>query len=100
MISTETRYKTPDDELLAIVKAFKMWRHYLESCKHEVLVLTDYNNLRCFINTKSLSSRQVCWTQEISRYHFQIDYCQGKANATADTLSRFLQRSQDKKDEL
>ena len=59
MILAKTRYKTHDAELLAIVKAFKTWRHYLESCKHEVLVLTNYNNLRRFMDKKSLSSRQV-----------------------------------------
>ncbi len=61
MIPTETQYETHDGELLAIVEAFKTWRHYLEGYKHEVLVLTDYNNLKQFIDMKSLSSRQVRW---------------------------------------
>ena len=59
MISAETCYKTHNSELLAIVEVFKTWRHYWEDYKHEVLVLTDHNNLRQFMNTKSLSSRQV-----------------------------------------
>ena len=100
MIPAETRYETHDGELLAIVKAFKTWRHYLEGCKHEVLVLTDHNNLRRFMDTKSLSSRQVRWAQELSRYHFRIDYRQGKANGAADALSRFPQRNQAEEDEL
>ncbi len=74
MIPAETRYKTHNGKLLAIVEAFKTWRHYLEGCKHEALVLTDHNNLQNFINTKSLSFRQVQWAQELSRYHFRIDY--------------------------
>ncbi len=45
------------------------------------------------MDTKSLSSRQVRWAQELSRYHFRIDYQQGKANGAADTLSRYPQRS-------
>ena len=57
-------------------------------------MLTDHNNLRRFMDTKSLSSRQVCWAQELSRYHFRIDYRQGKANRAADALSRYPQRSQ------
>ena len=60
IIPAETRYKTHNNELLAIVEAFKTWRHYLEGSQHEVLMLIDHNNLRKFINTKSLSSRQVC----------------------------------------
>ena len=63
-------------------------------------MLTDHNNLRRFMDTKSLSSRQVRWAQELSRYHFRIDYRQGKANAAADALSRFPQRSQSEEEEL
>ena len=57
MIPAETRYETHDDELLTIVEAFKTWQYYLGGCKHEVLVLTDHNNLCQFMDTKSLSSR-------------------------------------------
>ncbi len=74
MILAETWYEIRDSELLAIVEVFKTWRHYLEGCKHEVLVLTDYNNLQLFMDTKSLSSRQVWWAQELSKYYFRIDY--------------------------
>ena len=56
-------------------------------------MLTDHNNLRRFMDTKSLSSRQVRWAQELSRYHFRIDYRQGKANGAADALSQYPQRS-------
>ncbi len=93
IIPAGTRYETHDGELLAIVEAFKTWRHYLEGCKHEVLMLKDHNNLQRFMDTKSLSFRQVRWAQELSRYHFRIDYRQGKANGAADVLSRYPQRS-------
>ena len=63
-------------------------------------MLTDYNNLRRFMNTKSLSFRQVRWAQELPRYHFRIDYRQGKANRAADALSRFSQRNKDDKEKL
>ena len=59
MIPAKTWYKTYDGKFLAIVEAFKTWRHYLEGCKHKILVFTDHNNLRCFMDTKSLSFRQV-----------------------------------------
>ena len=41
MIPTETWYKTHNSKLLAIVKAFKIWRHFLEGCKYKVLVFID-----------------------------------------------------------
>ena len=59
MILAEIKYKTHNDELLAIFGAFKTSHHYLEGCKHKVLVFTNNNNLRWFMDTKSLSSRQV-----------------------------------------
>ena len=70
MILVETQYKTHNGKLLAIIEAFKTWRHYLEGYKHEVLVLTDHNNFRRFMDTKSLSSRQVHWAQKLSWYYF------------------------------
>ena len=73
MIPAKARYKTHNGKLLAIVEAFKTWRHHLEGCKYEVLVLIIYNNLGCFMEMKNLSSRQVWWAQELSQYHFQID---------------------------
>ena len=100
MIPAETRYETHNGELLAIIEAFKTWRHYLEGCKYKVLVLTDHNNLRQFMNTKSLSSRQVRWAQELFQYHFQIDFCQGKTNGAADALSQYPQQSVEEENTL
>ena len=67
--------------------------HYLKESQHEVLVLTDHNNLRQFMETKSLSSKQVRWAQKLSRYYFRINYCQGKANKATDALSQYPQQS-------
>ena len=95
MITAETCYKSYDQELLAIIEAFKTWRYYLEGCKYEVLVLTGHNNLHQFMDMKSFSSCQVRWAQKLSYYHFRIDYWQGMANGVADALSWFPQRSMD-----
>ena len=74
IILAEIQYETYDGELLAIIEAFKTWRHYLKGCKYEFLVPTDQNNLQQFMDTKSFSFCKVCWTQKFSRYHFWIDY--------------------------
>ena len=100
IILAETRYGTHDGEILAIVEAFKTGKHYLQGTQHEVFVLTNYNNLHRFINTKSLSSRQVRWAQELSRYHFRIDHCQGKANGAIDALSQYPQQSAEEEETL
>ena len=90
IILAKTRYEIQNGELLAIVKAFKTWRHSLEICKHKVLVLINHNNLWHFMDTKSLSFGRVCWAQKLFSYHFCIDYHQGKANRAANTLCCFL----------
>ena len=100
MIPAETRYETHNGELLAIVEAFKTWRHYLEGSQHEILIVTNHNNLRRFMETKSLSFRQVCWAQKLSRYHFRIDYYQGKTNGAADALFHYPQRSAEEEETL
>ena len=90
MFLVETWYKTHNGELLAIVKVCKILRHYLKICKHKILVFIDHNKLCYFMNTKSLSSRQVHWVQQLFQYYFQIDYFQNKANVATDALSQFL----------
>ena len=86
MIPVETRYEMHNGELLAIVEVFKTWKQYLKDSQHKVLILTDYNNLCRFMDTKSVSSRQVCWAQELSYYYFKTNYYQSKTNGVADTL--------------
>ena len=93
MILAVIKYETHDDELLVIVEVFKTWRYYLKSFQYEVLVLTNYNIFWRFIDTKSLSSKQVYRAQKLLSYHFWINYCQGKANGAANTLFRYSQWS-------
>ena len=57
IIPAETWYEIHNGKLLAIIKIFKIWRHYLEGYKHKVFVITDHNNFCCFMDTKSLSSK-------------------------------------------
>ncbi len=97
MIPAKTRCETHIGELLAIVEAFKTGRYYLEGCKHEVSIFTNHNNLQHFMDTKTLSSWQVWWAQKLSRYHFQIDYRQGKANGAANALFQYTQWNAEEK---
>ena len=100
MIFAKAQYKTHDNELLAIVEAFQSWQYCLKDCKHKVLVLTNYNNLCQFMDTKNLSSRQVRWAQKLFCYYLQINYYQGKANGAANALSQYLQRNAKEEENL
>ena len=63
-------------------------------------MVTDHNNLRWFINTKSLSFCQVRLAQELSQYYFQIDYHQEKANGAVHALSCFPWKNQAEENKL
>lgn len=89
MLPIKRNYETHNAELLVIVKGFKTWRHYFERAAHTILVLTDHNNLKMFMETICLSSRQIWWAQKLLQYNFKIDYRAGSKNL-ADTLSRSL----------
>ena len=89
MIPAEIWYETHNGELLTIIGVFKTWQYCLKGCKYKVFILTDHNNLCRFMDTKSLGSKQVRWTQKLSYYYFQMDYRQGKVNRAADALSRY-----------
>ena len=76
-----------DKELLAIVVAFKHWCHYLEFSSRPTEVLTDHKNLEYFTTTRSLSRRQVRWSEILSDFCFTIKYRPGAQNGAADALS-------------
>lgn len=57
LILEKTQYKTHNNKLLAIVNACKTWHHYSKGYKHNVLILTNYNNLRHFIVIQCLYYR-------------------------------------------
>ncbi|KAI1001627.1 hypothetical protein K3495_g6569 [Podosphaera aphanis] len=47
----ETRYGTPDQELLAVVDALMHFRVYLEEAQHKILIYSDHANLQYFKST-------------------------------------------------
>ena len=74
MIQAEQGYETHDAELLAIVMAFKQWRHYLEGSQYPIEVITDHNNLKYFMTTKELNGRQARWALRLAAFDFMIQY--------------------------
>jgi hypothetical protein len=82
----EQRYPTHEQELLAIVDAFKRWRHYLEGRQFEVV--TDHHSLKYLSTQPQLSKRQAGWLDLLQEFSYTVRYAPGKSNVVADALSR------------
>jgi predicted aspartyl protease len=100
MQPAERNYDIHDRELLAVIRCFQQWRHYLEGAKHQVVVRSDHHNLQYFRTTKVLTSRQVRWAEFLSGFDFVIVYQSGKESARTDALSRRVDHKPDDRPEL
>ena len=82
----EQNYPTHDLELVAVVFALKIWRHYLygEKCR----IYTDHKSLKYLLTQKELNLRQRRWLELLKDYDCIVDYHPGKANIIADALIR------------
>jgi hypothetical protein len=81
----EEHYPTHDLELLAIVHALKIWRHYLLGSL--VNINTDHKSLKYLFTQSDLNMRQWRWLELIKDYELEIHYHPGRANVVADNLS-------------
>jgi hypothetical protein len=82
----ERNYPTHDREMLAIIHAFKVWRHYLAGSK--TTVQTDHEALKYISTQPTLSKRQARWVEFIQQFDYDIKYKPGIGNRVADALSR------------
>jgi hypothetical protein len=82
----EINYATHDLELVAIVHALKMWRHYLMGRKFELR--TDHSGLKYLLGQPTLNSIQTIWLEFLNEYEFDINHIKGKENKVVDALSR------------
>ena len=76
----ETRWNTHNKELYTIIRNFKIWRHYLQSNRHLIHIISDYNNFRYFITTKKLNAKQIRWIEKLIAFNFIIEYRKRKLN--------------------
>ena len=84
----EANYPILDKELLAVITAFKVWRHHLEGAKERVQVLTDHRNLEHLGSLSVTTGRHARWSLFLSRFDFLLTFTSGASNARADALSR------------
>jgi hypothetical protein len=59
-------YKIHNKKMLAVMRALKEWRHFLEGAKQRVEIWTDHKNLEYFMTIKKLNHRQAQWSLYLS----------------------------------
>ena len=90
----ERNYDVGDRELLAVVKALKAWRNWLEGAKHPFLIWTDHHNLEYIRAARRLIPLQARWGMFFTHLVFTLSYRPGSQNAKADHCPRCMtQRS-------
>jgi hypothetical protein len=82
----EVHYPTHDLELAVVVRALKIWRHYLMGKRCELY--TDHKSLKYIFMQSDLNHRQRRWLELIKDCDLGINYHPRKANVLADALSR------------
>jgi hypothetical protein len=80
------KYLTHDLELVVMIHALKIWRHYIigKICE----VYSDHKSLKYIFSQLDLNLRQQRWLELIKDYDFRINYHSSKDNVVADGLSR------------
>ena len=66
----ENNYLTNDLELVAIVFALKIWRHYLYG--KQFLVFSDHKSLKYIFTQQDLNMRQCRWMEYLEDYDFTL----------------------------
>ncbi|KAJ9532359.1 hypothetical protein QJQ45_010456 [Haematococcus lacustris] len=82
----EINYPTHDRELLAVVHALTLWRHYLLG--RPFTIETDNCPITHIMTQPHLSARQLRWTQLLAPYSFTLVHKAGKTHIVPDALSR------------
>ena len=79
-------YPTHERELLVVVHALRVWRHYLFGKQFKIV--TDHHFLKYLMTQPNLSKRQARWVEMLAEFDFEVVHRPDKSNVVADALSR------------
>ena len=82
----ERRYSTTKKEMLAMVYAFRHFRHYLYG--RPFTVRTDHNALKWLQSFKEPEGQVARWLELLAQYDYKIEHRPGRKHQNADALSR------------
>jgi len=84
--SQERNYCVTRRELLAILEALRVWKHYAHGQK--VKIRTDHSSLMWLKNFREPEGQLARWIEKLSQFDTQLEYRKGSASTNADALSR------------
>ena len=86
MSPAERKYTTTEREALAVVYAYKKFRHYLLG--YRIIFHTDHDSLKYPVNKSDLSGWIARWILLLQEFNYKVMVKSGKSNSNADYLSR------------
>lgn len=80
------KWSTYEQELYAIVRAFKHWEHYL--LQSELVLHSDHQALTFINSQKNLSRMHAWWVLFLQKFSYVFEHRASQCNTVADALSR------------
>ena len=90
MILIECNYEIYNKELLIIIRCLKHWRFEFENIEKSIKIFIDHKNLKIFMISKKLISRQIRWTKILSKFNIVIQFQSKAQNLKIDVLTRMF----------
>jgi hypothetical protein len=88
LLPVKHNYNIYDQELLAIIYAIKVYRHFLLGTQQKFLIRSNHKNLKYFKLPQKISMHQARWHKFLQDYNFELIHFPGKSNTIADLLSQ------------
>lgn len=74
----EQKYLAYHFELILVIHALNMWRHYLMGKKFMLMI--DHHSLTNYFKQPTLNVRKDDWADLLSEFDFEIKHLKGKEN--------------------
>ena len=86
MNSAKMNYPNHERELLAVIHALRVWRHYLLGKQFKICI--DHHYLKYLMTRPNLPKTQARWVEMLAEFEFEVVHRPRKSNVVADALSR------------